>query len=217
MAVAVARKLSSSTTSLLPKLAWKSLACLAETGRGSSRCLSLDAAKAPGWILDIGRSNRHAAERKAVEAAESQILCRLYEAGTYTGGINQPTLSVARFVIGDEKKSTIELRTGVDDLGIGVRHEVVQLHTVDGALGVRATHPFGSLVFGVGVAPVLSRTARHVTALLLLCSPAHRPPCVACSWVAGEFPSGRGTKVREGGQKRDVAVKVIAAGLEPSR
>ena len=106
MAVAVARKLSSSTTSLLPKLAWNSLACLAETGRGSSRCLSLDAAKAPGWILDIGRSNRHAAERKAVEAAESQILCRLYEAGTYTGGINQPTLSVARFVIGDEKKST---------------------------------------------------------------------------------------------------------------
>ena len=76
MAVAVARKLSSSTTSLLPKLAWKSLACLAETGRGSSRCLSLDAANAPGWILDIGRSNRHAAERKAVEAAESQILCR---------------------------------------------------------------------------------------------------------------------------------------------
>eukprot|EP00964_Phaeocystis_antarctica_P146997 scaffold113453_cov64-Phaeocystis_antarctica.AAC.5 len=94
----------------------------------------------------------------------------------------------------------VELRTGVDDLGIGVRHEVVQLHTVDSALGVGATHPFGGLVFGVGVAPVLSRTARHVTALLLLCSPAHRPPCVACSWVAGEFPSGRGTKVSEGGQ-----------------
>ena len=56
MAVAVARKLSSSTTSLLPKLAWKSLACLAETGRGSSRCLSLDAANAPGWILDMAEA-----------------------------------------------------------------------------------------------------------------------------------------------------------------
>ena len=31
----------------------------------------------------------------------------------------------------------------------------MQLHTVDSALGVRATHPFGSLVFGVGVALLL--------------------------------------------------------------